>query len=332
MNRMIKIIGFSVLVVVLIAVASVFLSPRPVTWFVKKSFKGGIEVAAEDFDNAKQKTKMEKDIDYNSKYKNGTFDLIRYKGNEKNVPTIFWIHGGAFVGGDKGDVRKYATYIASHGYNIVNINYGLAPDVSYPIPLQQIDEAYRFIKKNADKYALDLKDVYFAGDSAGAQLTAQFVSIQMNENFSKTAKIDRNVDPNTIRGAILLCGPYDIKEVAAKSSTKAKRFIFKRIGWAYFGKYNWEDEKSTKEASLLKNVPEKFVSTFITDGNTGSFEWQGKRFASLLEKRTGVKHVFYRKSEGDLGHEYQFQMDRKAARNTFNELLNFLNGTKISEM
>ena len=53
--------------------------------------------------------------------------LIKYKGDQKYVPTIFWIHGGAFVAGDKNDVRKYATYIASHGYNVVNINYPLAP-------------------------------------------------------------------------------------------------------------------------------------------------------------------------------------------------------------
>lgn len=331
MKRIFKIFGICVLIILVIGVGSVFLSPRPVTWFLKKSFAGGIEVEAADFSIAKQKTRMDTDIEYHSKFKNSTFDLIRYKGDLKYVPTIFWIHGGAFVAGDKIDVRKYATYIASHGYNVVNINYGLAPDVAYPVPLQQIDQAYRFVKKNADKYRLDLNNIYFAGDSAGAQLSAQFVSIQMNKNYSKTAKIGQSVVPNTIRGAILLCGPYDMKEVETKASSRFMKFVFKRVGWAYFGKYNWEDEKMTKEASLLRNVPDQFVSTFITDGNTASFESQGKRFATLLEKRTGVKQVFYSKSQGELGHEYQFQMNTKAAQNTFNELMNFLNGTKISD-
>ncbi|PGL73171.1 alpha/beta hydrolase [Bacillus sp. AFS055030] len=331
MKRTIKLIGICLLLLIIVGVGSIFLSPRPVTWFLKKSFAGGMEVEAADYGIAKQKTTMETNIEYSSKYRSSTFDLIKYKGDLKYIPTIFWIHGGAFVAGDKEDVRKYATYIASHGYNVVNINYPLAPSVAYPIPLQQIDQAYKFVKKNAGKYGLDLNNIYIAGDSAGAQLTAQFVSIQMNKHYSDTAKIAQSVNPNTIRGAILLCGPYDMKEAKANASSKLTKFVFKRVGWAYFGKYNWEDEKVTKETSLLRNVPEKFVSTFITDGNTGSFESQGKKFAALLEKRTGVKQVFYRKSYGTLGHEYQFQMNTKAAQNTFNELLNFLNGTKVSQ-
>lgn len=331
MKRTFKIIGICLLLLIIVGVGSIFLSPRPVTWFLKKSFAGGIEVEAADYGIAKRKTTMDTDIEYSSKYKSSTFDLIKYKGDLKYVPTIFWIHGGAFVAGDKNDVRKYATYIASHGYNVVNINYPLAPSVAYPIPLQQIDQAYKFVKKNAAKYGLDLNNIYIAGDSAGAQLTAQFVSIQMNKNYSNTAKIGQSIDPNTIRGAILFCGPYDMKEVQTHASSRFIKFVFKRVGWAYFGKYNWEDEKMTKETSLLRNVPEKFVSTFITDGNTGSFESQGRKFATLLEKRTGVKQVFYSQSEGKLGHEYQFQMNTKAAQNTFTELLNFLNGTKVSQ-
>jgi archaellin len=331
MKRTFKVIGICLLLMIIVGIGSIFLSPRPVTWILKKSFAGGIEVEAADYGIAKQKTTMDTDIEYSSKYKSSTFDLIKYKGDLKYVPTIFWIHGGAFVAGDKNDVRKYATYIASHGYNVVNINYPLSPSIAYPIPLQQIDQAYRFVKKNAGKYGLDLNNIYIAGDSAGAQLTAQYVSIQMNKNYSNTAKLGQSIDPNTIRGAILFCGPYDLKEVQTHASSRLIKFVFKRVGWAYFGKYKWEDEKMTKESSLLRNVPEKFVSTFITDGNTGSFESQGKKFATILEKRTGVKQVFYSKSEGKFGHEYQFQMNTKAAQNTFNELLNFLNGTKVSQ-
>jgi len=121
----------------------------------------------------------------------------------------------------------------------------------------------------------------------------------MNKHYSDTAKIGQSVDPNTIRGAVLLCGPYDLKEVQTNASSSLIKFMFKCVGWAYFGKYNWEDEKMTKETSLLRNVPEKFVSTFITDGNTGSFESHGKKFAALLEKRTGVNKSFIVNQKGN---------------------------------
>ncbi|UOY92012.1 alpha/beta hydrolase [Ectobacillus sp. JY-23] len=330
MKRIIKRMTLGVISIVLIIVGVFIFSPRPITWIVKQSFVGGNEVAAADFDEAKQKTTMEADINYGPKFPNSTLDIIHYKGDKQNIPTIFWIHGGAFVGGDKADVLKYATYIASNGFNVVNINYGLAPNVSYPVPLQQIDQAYRFIKKNAKQYGLDISNIYVAGDSAGAQLAAQFTSIQMNEGFSDSAKIGRSIPPETIRGVILLCGPYDLQEVATMSPSAFKRFLFKRIGWSYFGKYNWEGKQATLEASLLKNVPKAFVPTFITDGNTASFEAQGKRFAKLLEKRTTVTQVFYDTSKGTYGHEYQFQMNLDAAQNTFKELLKFLEETKSS--
>ena len=160
----------------------------------------------------------------------------------------------------------------AQGYNIVNLNYARPPEEKYPTPLKQMEEAYTFIQKNKEKYRLNLDRVYFAGDSAGAQLASQFVAIQMNEDFSPSANVDRVVPEETIKGAILLCGPYDLKEVAEKSPSALNRFLFERVGWAYMGDRDWKELKQIQEASLLTNPPAKFVPSFITDGNTASFE------------------------------------------------------------
>lgn len=191
-----------------------------------------------------------------------------------------------------------------------------------------MEEAYAFIQKNQEKYRLNLNRVYFAGDSAGAQLASQFVAIQMNEDFSPSTKVDRIVPPETIKGAILLCGPYDLKEVAEKSPSALNRFLFERVGWTYMGDRDWKELQSIKEASLLTNPPQTFVPTFITDGNTASFESQGKRLAKQLEANNDVTQIFYPIAEGELGHEYQFDMSKEASITTFNALLKFLNNSK----
>lgn len=327
MNKGLKRAGLGLVGTAVAGAAYVFLSPKPTSRLVKTSFAGGNEVAIKGFDEVVQKTSVRKDIDYHSAYENGTFDLIRYEGEKQIVPTIFWVHGGSFVGGDKADVFKYATSIASNGYNVVSVNYALAPDVTYPVPLQQLEEAYTYIAENNDRFRLDLNRVFFAGDSNGAQLVAQFVGIQLNDDYAPSAEVNQVVPKTSILGTILMSGPYDLKRSIIESSKAVNRFLFKRIGWAYFGTYNWEDLPVVAEASPLVNIPATFVPTFITDGNTGSFETQAKEFATILSGRADVTSVFYDRNEHTLGHDYHFEMDKPAASATYRRLITFLRET-----
>lgn len=327
MNKGLKRAGLGLVGTAVAGAAYVFLSPKPTSRLIKSSFAGGNEVEMKGFEEVAQKTSVRKDIDYLSSYEDGTFDLIRYEGNQTLVPTIFWIHGGSFVGGDKSDVLKYATSIASNGYNVVSINYALAPDATYPVPLQQIEEAYTFIVENNDRFRLDLDRVFFAGDSNGGQLAAQFVGIQLNDNYAPSAEVKQVVPKASILGAVLLSAPYDLKRSLIESSKSVNRFLFKRIGWAYFGTYNWEGLPAVSEASPLVNVPSTFVPTFIADGNTNSFEQQAKEFATILKGRTDVTTVFFDREEAELGHNYFFEMDRSAASATYRRLITFLRET-----
>lgn len=327
MNKGLKRAGLGLVGTAVAGAAYVFLSPKPTSRLVKTSFAGGNEVAIKGFEEVVQKTSVRKDIDYHSAYENGTFDLIRYEGEKQIVPTIFWVHGGSFVGGDKADVFKYATSIASNGYNVVSVNYALAPDVTYPVPLQQLEEAYTYIAENNDRFRLDLDRVFFAGDSNGAQLVAQFVGIQLNDGYAPSAEVKQIVPKSSILGTVLMSGPYDLKRSIVESSKTVTRFLFKRIGWAYFGTYNWEDLPVVAEASPLVNIPATFVPTFITDGNTSSFETQAKEFATILSGRADVTSVFYDRNEHTLGHDYHFEMDKPAASATYRRLITFLRET-----
>lgn len=327
MNKGLKRAGLGLIGTAVAGAAYVFLSPKPTSRLVKTSFAGGNEVAIKGFEEVVQKTSVRKDIDYHSAYEHGTFDLIRYEGEKQIVPTLFWVHGGSFVGGDKADVFKYATSIASNGYNVVSVNYALAPDVTYPVPLQQLEEAYTYIAENNDRFRLDLDRVFFAGDSNGAQLVAQFVGIQLNDDYAPSAEVNQVVPKSSILGTVLISGPYDLKRSIVESSKALNRFLFKRIGWAYFGTYNWEDLPVVAEASPLVNIPATFVPTFITDGNSGSFEIQAKEFATILSGRTDVTSVFYDRNEHTLGHDYHFEMDQPAASATYRRLITFLRET-----
>lgn len=301
-------------------------SPKPRAFLIRRAFKGGTFVPSSGFNNAKNKTKIIKDISYNSKFPEGKLDIIYPKNNLEINSTIFWVHGGGFVGGDKSDITGYAIELAARGYTVLNINYALAPKSLYPTPVIQIGEVYEYIKENAKKLHIHLDNVFFAGDSAGAQISSQFVNIQTSQEYAKLTKINAIVEPSTIKGVLLFCGPYNMPRLAEIESSNLIRNFMHTVGWAYLGKKDWEGSTEVKIASILNHVTKDFPPTFITDGNTGSFENQGKELISVLQgKGVPVTSLFFDKNVyGELVHEFQFKMNTRVGQETIEKVFEFL--------
>lgn len=326
MIKSIVIIVLAVLLALIVLLLLLFiLSPKPTAMLVYRWFEGGVAVKPENYGEIEAQVQIKHDLTYGSAYKKGTLDIIAPKKFSGKLPVIFWVHGGAFLGGDKSDITEYAVQVASKGYIVVNMNYQLAPGAKYPIPLHQVNEVYHFIEKNAEEYSMDMNRLYFAGDSAGAQIISQFVNIQVEEAYANLVGIKGVVPPDRILGALLFCGPYDVSKFGGSSDSFLINFLFDRVGWAYIGERKWGDSEKVRQASMIDHVSANFPRTFITDGNTGSFEEQGLELAAKLNK-SGVEvvDVFYSKEEAELGHEYQFMMNTPQAENTYEKLIEFL--------
>lgn len=326
---MIKKISRIFLVLLILFIGFIIFSPIPVSMLINKAFEGGIETKSPDFDELAQQTSILSNENYHSKYPNGLLDIISPKEANQQTPTIFWMHGGAYVGGDKTDLTNYATMLAGHGYRVISINYALAPKEHYPVPITQLGEAYSYIKENAAKYEINMDNIYFAGDSAGAQMVSQFVAIQTNPAYAEKLKIDPLVEPSTIKGSLLFCGPYNLEKLTSGKNNVVINFFFKRVGWAYVGDYNWENSEKIKNATILDDITSEFPATFLTDGNKGSFEEHGIELEEkLLAQNVTVDSVFYDPAKVILEHEYQFKMDTVSGQETFDRMLQFLAQTQ----
>lgn len=97
-KRVLKWTAITISGVVGITAIAVLFSPKPVSLFVRSSFKGGNEVVTSDYEQVTKNVEVRRNIDYDSSKPNGTLDILWSK---EGAPTIFWTHGGAFVGGDK---------------------------------------------------------------------------------------------------------------------------------------------------------------------------------------------------------------------------------------
>jgi acetyl esterase/lipase len=91
----------------------------------------------------------------------------------KARPVVLWIHGGALIMGHRGQIdRSLLRKLLDAGYAVVSIDYRLAPESKLPAILDDVQDAYRWVReKGPDLFNIDPKRVAVMGGSAGGYLT-----------------------------------------------------------------------------------------------------------------------------------------------------------------
>jgi acetyl esterase len=97
----------------------------------------------------------------------------RPEGSEgETLPVVFDFHGGGFVLGyceqDAFACRRLAERV--HAV-VVNVDYPLAPEYPYPLPIEATYEYLQAVLADADVWGIDANNVQLIGHSAGGYLT-----------------------------------------------------------------------------------------------------------------------------------------------------------------
>ena len=119
-------------------------------------------------------------------------------------PVLVFVHGGAFVAGDKrtGESPFYdniALWAVKNGMVGVNITYRLAPQNPWPAAQQDLGAALVWVRQNIAARGGDPSRIYLMGHSAGAAHVAQYVG---HPQFHV-------VPGGGIAGAIMVSGLFD---------------------------------------------------------------------------------------------------------------------------
>lgn len=104
-----------------------------------------------------------------------TLDLLvpAKPSNERPLPVVVAIHGGAFRAGEKSQaVGELISLVASGEYAGVTINYRLSGEAIWPAQIHDCKAAIRWVRANASKYHLDPDRIGVTGGSAGGHLAA----------------------------------------------------------------------------------------------------------------------------------------------------------------
>lgn len=191
-------------------------------------------------------------------------------------------------------------------------------DVSYPSDYSEntVDIFYPKGEKNEKHPVLFW---LHGGDSAGAQIAAQFVATQTKSTYLSEFNLGQILDPEQIKGAVLYCGLYDLKEVLGqKSDDRFTKFFVNTVGWSLTGQKNWQDSQAIKQASVVDYITDKFPPTFVTDGNSYSFQEQGLTLVDRLkELNVPVTSLFFNDSDKEVTHKYQFHFTDPLAQKCY---------------
>ncbi len=91
---------------------------------------------------------------------------------DRPSPAILVVHGGAWKGGNRKQLRGYASALAKRGFVCFAIDYRLAPKHKFPAQIEDCRSAVKWIREHAEEYKVDPNRLGAIGYSAGGHLVS----------------------------------------------------------------------------------------------------------------------------------------------------------------
>lgn len=172
------------------------------------------------------------------------------------APVIVFLHGGGFVTCDIDVYDGVARQLAKRsGMRVVSVDYGLAPEHPFPIPLNDCIAAIRWVASHGAEWGIDPTRIAVAGDSAGANLA-----------LAATIAL-RDAGNSPVRGTACIYGCYapDLKTGSEQAYGGGPYLISSpEIGW-YWNHYLSKPADRTNPLAAplyadLRGLPPLFIT------------------------------------------------------------------------
>ncbi len=302
------------LVLVAASAAAFALTPWPSVLVIRAVFDKGAADAARKIESRVPDNVASTVHRYERADADALLDIHRPSAAVDGGPVVVWIHGGGFVSGRRGDISNYAKILAGEGFVVVNVDYTIAPEATYPGPVREVLKALSFLRREGSNLDLPSTRFVLAGDSAGAQIAAQTAAVIGNRDYAGLVGVEPDIEPGHIAGALLHCGVYDIGGMGRDGGILG--WFVGSAGWAYSGKRDWRDDAYFRTMSISPHLTQAFPPTFISAGNADPLGPQSLALAAALDKAgVPVETLFFGADyKPPLGHEYQFDLNTEAGR------------------
>ncbi len=136
--------------------------------------------------------------------------------NAKNLPVVFWIHGGGWQSGDKTSVQDKPQWFMAKGFVFVSINHRLLPEVNMGAINSDVAAAFGWVHRHISEHGGDPHRVLVGGHSSGAQLATLLCT---DDRYLKL----ENVPFTDLIGCVPVDGDtYDVPAIIETAETRRR--------------------------------------------------------------------------------------------------------------
>lgn len=134
----------------------------------------------------------------------------------KNLPVVFWIHGGGWQTGDKSSIQAKPRAFTAKRFVFVSTNYRLLPDVDMATIVRDVAKSIRWVHDHVAEYGGDPDRIFVMGHSAGAQLAAL---VCVDDRYLKAEGLDLSI----IKGCVPVDGDtFDVPAIIETAETRRR--------------------------------------------------------------------------------------------------------------
>ncbi len=201
----------------------------------------------------------------------------------KNLPIVFWIHGGGWQAGDKGSVQSKPQAFVDKQFVFVSTNYRLLPDVDMATIVGDIAKSLHWVHEHIAEHGGDPRRVFVMGHSAGAQLAAL---VCIDERYLKAEGLSLDM----IRGCVPVDGDtFDVPAIIETAETRRRVHSLPQAKFGHREKFGNDPAKHRDFSAVTHVAPSKGIPRFLIlhVAEHPDTSAQAQRLASVL-KESGI--------------------------------------------
>ncbi|MBM3788436.1 MAG: alpha/beta hydrolase [Acidobacteria bacterium] len=195
-----------------------------------------------------------------------------------SLPVLFWIHGGGWQAGDKGDVGSKPKVLTERGFVFVSTNYRLLPEVEMADLMGDAARSLGWVHRNIARYGGDPARIFVGGHSAGAQMAALLAA---DGRYLAKERVPRHA----LKGCVAVDGDtYDIPKIILTAEHRQALYGGKMFTFGHRQKFGNDpvkhvDFSTVTHVSKGKGIPPYLLLYFTGNPDTRA---QAEALAGVL--------------------------------------------------
>jgi arylformamidase len=219
-----------------------------------------------------------RDIPYATAHERQVLDVYAPAG-ARNLPVVFWIHGGGWQAGHKGLIALKPKAFNDAGFVFVSINHRLLPSVAMEAIMSDVATALGWVHKNIAAHGGDPGRLLVMGHSSGGQLAALMCT---DDRYAKA----HGVSLTMIKGCVPVdADTFDIPAIIEMAETRARAHHLPMPTFGHRQKFGNDPAKHRDFSTVThvakdKGIPPFLILHIAENPDTGA---QARRLSAVLQ-------------------------------------------------